>query len=98
MRGRSVAELSENPIVKDTPVLLETFDISAERFGQAEVMAVLQEKYPNAARPLVRLLVRDAERRWSLKSKPAKPRSERRSQRLKRCSSRSTGRGAEVVD
>ena len=60
----AIAELSENPIVKDTPVLLETFDISAERFGQAEVMAVLQEKYPNAAKAIgQRLLVRDAEQR-----------------------------------
>lgn len=60
----ALAELSENPIVKDSSVLLETFDHTAKRFGIGSVMDELQEKFPNAAEAFVKKLkVRDAEER-----------------------------------
>jgi len=58
----ALAELSENPIVKDTDVLMMQFDNTAGRFGLDQLMDELQQKFPNAAEYFSKkLTVRQAE-------------------------------------
>ena len=61
-RTEALAELSENPLVRDTDVLINTFDMTAEKFGLDAVMAELKDRFPNAAKYFDRkLMVRNAE-------------------------------------
>ena len=61
-RTEALAELSENPLVRDTDVLINTFDMTAEKFGLDAVMAELKDRFPNAAKYFDRkLTVRNAE-------------------------------------
>lgn len=61
-RTEALAELSENPLVRDTDVLINTFDMTAEKFGLDAVMTELKDRFPNAAKYFDRkLMVRNAE-------------------------------------
>lgn len=48
-RCEALAELSVNPVVKDSEVMMINFDMAAEKFGKDQIMSHLQEHFPNAA-------------------------------------------------
>ena len=61
-RCEALAELSVNPVVKDTDVMMINFDMAAEKFGADQIMGHLQENFPNAAEFFEKkLMIRTAE-------------------------------------
>lgn len=61
-RCEALAELSLNPVVKDTDVMMHTWDLAADKFGEQQIMEHLSEFFPNAAQFFERkIMVRKAE-------------------------------------
>ena len=61
-RCEALAELSVNPVVKDSDVMMINFDLAAEKFGADQIMGHLQENFPNAAEFFEKkLMIRTAE-------------------------------------